>query len=170
MNPTLSCRSDKGTSVRHRIAAARAIFPSASVNGWARLFAHTPFVPLSRLAGEGERAAVRPHPSLPQRGEGLGVRAKSGRTLPTANPSDVPLSALSPSPARQERGIMECGSEATAHAESNASALQTGQRAAPLSHAVGEGLGVRAKPPHSRAGRHRSTTGSTRWLGRCASQ
>jgi hypothetical protein len=46
--------SDKGTSVRHRIAAARAIFPSASVNGWARLFALTPFVPLSREAGEGD--------------------------------------------------------------------------------------------------------------------
>ena len=48
---------------------------------------------------------------------------------------------------------MECGSEASAHAEANASALQTGQRAAPLSHAVGEGLGVRAKkranPAHS---------------------
>jgi hypothetical protein len=39
---------------------------------------------------------------------------------------------------------MECGSEASAHAEANASALQTGQRTAPLSHAVGEGLGVRA--------------------------
>ena len=37
--------ADKGTSVRHRIDAARAIFPSASVNGWARLFALTPFVP-----------------------------------------------------------------------------------------------------------------------------
>jgi len=48
---------------------------------------------------------------------------------------------------------MECGSEASAHAEANASALQTGQRAAPLSHAVGEGLGVRAiqnaHPPHA---------------------
>ena len=40
---------------------------------------------------------------------------------------------------------MECGSEASAHAEANASALQTGQRAAPLSHAVGEGLGVWAE-------------------------
>ena len=40
---------------------------------------------------------------------------------------------------------MEFGSEASAHAEANASALQTGQRAAPLSHAVGEGLGVRAE-------------------------
>jgi hypothetical protein len=40
---------------------------------------------------------------------------------------------------------MECGSEASAHAEANASALQTGRRAAPLSHAVGEGLGVRAE-------------------------
>ena len=42
---TLTPCADKGTSVRHRIAAARAIFPSASVNGWARLFALTPFVP-----------------------------------------------------------------------------------------------------------------------------
>ena len=48
---------------------------------------------------------------------------------------------------------MECGSEASAHAEANASALQTGQRAAPLFHSVGEGLGVRATkmrtPPHA---------------------
>jgi len=48
---------------------------------------------------------------------------------------------------------MECGSFASAYAEADASALQTGQRAAPLSHAVGEGLGVRAKkrvpPAHS---------------------
>ena len=55
------------------------------------------------------------------------------------------LTPVSPSPAVRERGIMECGSEASAHAEANASALQTGQRAAPLSHIVGEGLGVRAK-------------------------
>ena len=34
---------------------------------------------------------------------------------------------------------MECGSEASAHAEADASALQTCPRAAPLSHAVGEG-------------------------------
>jgi len=65
----------------------------------------------------GQRAAPLSHDV----GEGLGVRAESGRTLPTANPSDVPLSA----PARRERGIMECGSEASAHAEANASALQT---------------------------------------------
>ena len=57
----------------------------------------------------------------------------------------LPSPPLSPSPVRRERGIMECGSEASAHAEANASALQTGQRAAPLSHAVGEGLGVRAE-------------------------
>ena len=48
----------------------------------------------------------------------------------------VPLSR------KRARGIMECGSEASAHAEANASALQAGQRAAPLSHDVGEGLGV----------------------------
>ena len=40
---------------------------------------------------------------------------------------------------------MECGSKASAYAEADASALQTGQRAAPLSHTGGEGLGVRAK-------------------------
>jgi len=40
---------------------------------------------------------------------------------------------------------VECGSEASAHAEADASALQTGPRAAPLAHAVNEGLGVRAK-------------------------
>ena len=40
---------------------------------------------------------------------------------------------------------MECGSAASAHAEADASALQTGQRAAPLSHLVGEGLGVKAE-------------------------
>ena len=49
---------------------------------------------------------------------------------------------------------MECGSEASAHAEASASALQTCPRAAPLSHAVGEGLGVRAndtpRPPRGR--------------------
>ena len=40
---------------------------------------------------------------------------------------------------------MECGSEASAHAEASASALQKRWHAAPLSHAVGEGAGVRAK-------------------------
>ena len=39
-------------------------------------FALTPCVPLSRLAGEGERAAVRPYTPLSHSvGEGLGVRA-----------------------------------------------------------------------------------------------
>ena len=51
----------------------------------------------------------------------------------------VPLSR------KRARGIMECGSEASAHAEADASALQTCPRAAPLSHDVGEGLGVRAE-------------------------
>ena len=60
------------------------------------------------------------------------------RFLPTANSSDVAL------PWRA-KGIMECGSEASAHAEAGASALQRVGRAAPLSHSVGEGLGVRAK-------------------------
>ena len=57
----------------------------------------------------------------------------------------MPSPPLSPSPARRERGIMECGSEASAHAEASASALQKRWHAAPLSHAVGEGAGVRAK-------------------------
>ena len=51
---TPSLRSDKGTMVRHKVFEAGAIFSSASVNGWARLFALTPFVPLSREAGEGD--------------------------------------------------------------------------------------------------------------------
>ena len=60
------------------------------VNGQARLFALTPCVPLSRGAGEGERAAPLSHAV----GEGLGVRAKkSASVLHAANPSAVPLSA-----------------------------------------------------------------------------
>jgi hypothetical protein len=38
-------------------------------------------------------------------GEGLGVRAESGRTLHTANPSDVPSPPLSPSPAGGRGGL-----------------------------------------------------------------
>ena len=46
--------ADKGTTVRHEVFEAGAIFSSASVNGWARLVALTPFVPISREAGEGD--------------------------------------------------------------------------------------------------------------------
>jgi hypothetical protein len=46
--------ADKGTTAWHGISAAGAVFPSASVNGQARCIALTPFVPLSREAGEAE--------------------------------------------------------------------------------------------------------------------
>ena len=51
--------ADKGTTAWHGISAAGTVFPSASVNGQARCIALTPLVPLSREAGEGERAAGR---------------------------------------------------------------------------------------------------------------
>jgi len=70
--------ADKGTTVRHGISAAGAVFPSASVNRQARRVALTPFVPLSREAGEGERAAPLAHCV----GEGLGVRAKRRAAYP----------------------------------------------------------------------------------------
>jgi hypothetical protein len=72
--------ADKGTTAWHGISAAGAVFPSACVNGQARCIALTPFVPLSRLAGEGERAAgrtaARSHTPLPQRGRGAGGEGK----------------------------------------------------------------------------------------------
>ena len=52
-------------------------FPSRCVNGQVRLSALTPFVPLSREAGEGERTAPLSHAV----GEGLGVRAKKTKGL-----------------------------------------------------------------------------------------
>ena len=51
---TPSVRSGKGTTVRHEVFEAGAIFPRAGVNGQARCVALTPFVPLSRGAGEGD--------------------------------------------------------------------------------------------------------------------
>jgi probable HAF family extracellular repeat protein len=52
----------------------------------------------------------------------------------------------SPSPARRERGIVGCGGFASAHAEADASALQTCPRAAhPSPTAWERGWGVRAK-------------------------
>jgi len=53
--------SGKGTTVRHGVAEAGAIFPSASVNGQARRVALIRCVLPSRMAGDGERAApLRP--------------------------------------------------------------------------------------------------------------
>jgi hypothetical protein len=72
--------ADKGTTAWHGISAAGAVFPSASVNGQARCIALTPFVPLSRLAGEGERAAgrtaARSYTPLPRCGRGAGGEGK----------------------------------------------------------------------------------------------
>ena len=55
-----------------------------------------PYTPLPRggRGGTAGRTAVRPTPLSHAVGEGLGVRAKSGRALYTANPSNVPLSDL----------------------------------------------------------------------------
>ena len=50
---TPSVRSGKGTTVRHKVFEAGAIFPSTSVNGQAHCIALTPFVPLSRKADAG---------------------------------------------------------------------------------------------------------------------
>ena len=65
----------------------------------------------------------------------------------------VALTPFVPLSRKRARGIMECGSGASAHAEAHASALQKRWHAAPLSHSVGEGVGVRAKlrarPAHS---------------------
>ena len=47
-------RAGKGTTVRHEVFEAGAIFPSTSVNGQAHCIALTPFVPLSRGAGVGD--------------------------------------------------------------------------------------------------------------------
>ena len=109
-------QADKGTTVRYEVFEAGAVFPSASVNRQALRVALTPGVPLSRGAGEPEgrergimecgseasahaeanasalQTGQRTVPLSHDVGEGLGVRAESGRTLPTANPSDVPLS------------------------------------------------------------------------------
>ena len=79
------------------------------VNGWARRVALTPFVPLSREAGEGERAAgrtaVRPYTPSPARGEGdYGVRKRSFRPAEAdASALQTGLRAAHPSPTLWER-------------------------------------------------------------------
>jgi hypothetical protein len=109
---------------------------------------------------------------LPQRGRGVGVRAKSGHPLPTANPSDVPLSA--PALPVNGEGValtllslntgnrdMESGSGASAYASASQSVygvrklrfrptlkrqLQHSKQVSellPSPTAWGEGLGVR---------------------------
>ena len=83
------------------------------------LIALTPFVPLSRRAGEGERAAPLSHAV----GEGLGVRGEKRARPANSEPERCALTPCVPLSRRAGEG----------------------ERAAPLSHAVGEGLGVRAK-------------------------
>ena len=53
----------------------------------------------------------------------------------------APCCAFPPQGGR--RGLWSAEAPLPSNAEASASALQTGQRTAPLSHAVGEGLGVR---------------------------
>ena len=133
---------DKGTTVRHEVFEAGAIFPSASVNGWARLFALTPFVPLSREAGEGERAAgrttVRPYTPRPRSGRGAGGEGYKNAHTPARSElkrctliSPLPqggrgagVRAKQHAPSRtQARGIWSAEAELPPDAEANASAL-----------------------------------------------
>jgi hypothetical protein len=75
----------KGTTVRHEVFEAGAIFPSASVNRQVRCIALTPFVPLSRLRERGNALQgappCAPTPLSHTVGEGLGVRAKKRARL-----------------------------------------------------------------------------------------
>jgi hypothetical protein len=115
------CRARNNYTTRNAACrnAQRRLVRSGGKRCVSGLFALTPCVPLSRRAGEGERAAPLAHAV----GEGLGVRAKQ-RALP-AN-SEPKRCALTPCvPLSRRAG--------------------EGERAAPLAHAVGEGLGVRAK-------------------------
>jgi hypothetical protein len=82
---TPSFRSGKGTTVRHEVFEAGAIFPSASANRQLRCIALTPFVPLSRLRERGNALQgappCAPTPLSHTVGEGLGVRAKKRARL-----------------------------------------------------------------------------------------
>jgi hypothetical protein len=106
---------DKGTTAWHGISAAGAVFPSASVNGQARCIALTPFVPLSREAGEGERAAgrtaARSHTPLPQRGRGAGGEGKKCAPPAHSEPKRctlISLTSLSRTRARGESCRAHC--------------------------------------------------------------
>ena len=96
--------ADKGTTAWHGISAAGAVFPSASVNGQARCIALIPFVPLSREAGEGERAAgrtaARSYTPLPQRGRGAGGEGK--KWAPPAHSEPKRCTLISPTPISRE--------------------------------------------------------------------
>ena len=147
--------ADKGTTVRHGISAAGAVFPSASVNRQARRVALTPFVPLSREAGEGERAAPLAHCV----GEGLGVRAKK-RVRPAhselkrctlirgdkggeGNKARLPVHACTGenSPRCRDSVPNRC---TLVRFVSLSRGAGEGERAAPLAHFVGEEPGLRA--------------------------
>jgi ribosomal protein L32 len=125
----------KGTTVRHEVFEAGAIFPSASVNRQVRCIALTPFVPLSRRRERGNALQgappCAPTPLSHAVGEGLGVRAKKRARLAHSELKRCTLISFVPLSRRRERG----------------NALQGAPPCAPtpLSHSVGEGLGVRAK-------------------------
>ena len=134
------------------------------------LFALTPCVPLSRRAGEGERAAPLSHAV----GEGLGVRAEKRARPANSEPERctltpcVPLSrragegelqgALPCAPTflfHAGKGALPCAPTPLAHAGKGAlpcaptPLAHAGEGVPPcaptfLSHALGEGLGVRA--------------------------
>jgi hypothetical protein len=125
--------ADKGTSVRHRIAAAGAIFPSGCVGRQARRVALTPCVPLLKGVGFLRACLLAEPPNRVFLSPcGRDARVPSTRdagsagvppAMPTAREKTYPFK-VSPSPAGR---------------------AGEGERAAPLSHQVGEGLGVRAK-------------------------
>jgi hypothetical protein len=132
---TPSLRSGKGTTVRHEVFEAGAIFPSASANRQLRCIALTPFVPLSRRRERGNALQgappCAPTPLSHTVGEGLGVRAKKRARLAHSELKRCTLISFVPLSRLRERG----------------NALQGAPPCAPtpLSHTVGEGLGVRAK-------------------------
>jgi hypothetical protein len=107
---------DKGTAVRYEIFGAGALFPCVCLAGQTRLVALTPCVPLSREAGEGEGAPpCAPTPLL--------IRVQPSGTESLKQTRFFALTPCVPLARRASEG----------------------EHAAPLSHLVGEGLGVRAK-------------------------
>jgi hypothetical protein len=168
-------RSDKGTALGFAAWGTEALFfaltPSPSPTAWERDVGRTAVRPDARSpsAASRERGLWSAEAQLPptlkltlQHSKQVRARLPS----PTAWERDVGRTAVrpdarSPSAASRARGTMECGSEASAHAEAHASALQTGPRAAPLSHDVGEGcrgarrcalMRVPPLPPRGRGG------------------
>ena len=92
-----------------------------------------------------EQVSARLTP-LPPCGRGAGGEGRKWAHPAHSEPKRCTLTPFVPLSRRRERGIMECGSEASAYAEADASALQTGQRTAHPSPTLWErDWGVRAE-------------------------